>query len=135
QSPAARIINISSISGIEPGFYNPHYTVTKAATINLSKYLANQLTPDGVLVNVVCPGPVYSDSWDRNVQRIADMRDIPLHEARELVNKEEELKIPLGRIGTGNDVAALATFLASDQADWITGSCFHVNGGKLRSMC
>lgn len=135
QSPAARIINISSISGIEPGSYNPHYTVTKAAIINLSKYLANQLAQDGVLVNVVCPGPVYSDSWDRNVQRVASIRNISLDEARGQVEKEEESKIPLGRIGVGDDVAALVTFLASDQAAWITGSCFHVNGGKLRSMC
>ena len=135
QSHAARIINISSISGVQPGAYNPHYTITKAAVINLSKYLANQLASDRILVNVVCAGPVHSDSWDRNVQRIANIRSIPLDEARAQVEVEEANKIPLGWVGEGDDVAGLVTFLASDKAAWITGSCFHVNGGKLRSMC
>ena len=133
-SPAPRIINLSSISGIEPGFYNPHYTIMKAAIINLTKYLANQFAKDGILVNVVCPGPIFSNSWDRNVQRIADLQDISFDEAKKLVDNEEAAKIPLGWIGTGDDVASLVTFLASDQANWITGSCYSVDGGKLRSM-
>jgi len=133
-SPMPRIINISSVSGIEPGFYNPHYTIMKAAVINLSKYLANQYASDGILVNVVCPGPTFSNSWDRNIQRIADLREIHFDEAKNLVENEESAKIPLGRIGTGVDVASLVTYLASDQANWITGSCFIVDGGKLRSI-
>ncbi len=135
RSPAARIINISSISGVQPGSYNPHYTIVKAAVINLSKYLANQLAGDHILVNVVCPGPVRSHSWDSNVQRIGNARGIPFEEARVQVDTEETDKIPLGRIGEGDDVAGLVTLMASDKAAWITGSCFHLNGGKLRSMC
>jgi NAD(P)-dependent dehydrogenase (short-subunit alcohol dehydrogenase family) len=133
-SPSPRIINLSSISGMEPGFYNPHYTIMKAAIINLSKYLANHFAKEGILVNVVCPGPTFSSSWDRNVQRIADVRGISFDEAKIWVDNEEAAKIPLGRIGTGDDVASLVTFLASDQANWITGSCYSVDGGKLRSM-
>lgn len=135
KSLAARIINISSISGIQPGSYNPHYTIAKAAVINLSKYLANQLASDRILVNVVCAGPVHSHSWDMNVQRIADIRNITLDEARNQVEAEEASKVILGRVGKGDDVAGLVSFLASDKAAWITGACFHVNGGKLRSMC
>lgn len=134
QSRSARIINISSISGVQPGFYNPHYTAVKAAVINLSKYFANQFASDRILVNVVCAGPVHSNSWDRNIQHIADRRNISIEEARAKVEIERASKIPLGRVGEGEDIAGLTVFLASDKASWITGSCFHVNGGELHSM-
>lgn len=135
QSQAARVINISSISGVEPGSYNPHYTITKAAIINLSKFLSNLVAGKNVLVNVVCPGPVHSHSWDMNVERIAKIRNISFDEAKIQIDSEESAKIPIGWIGGGEDVASLVTFLASEKSRWITGSCFHVNGGKLRSMC
>lgn len=134
KSKHGRIINISSIAGVQPGMFNPHYTITKAATINLSKFLANYFVKDGVLVNTVCPGPVHSDSWEDNVRRLALERRIPMEEAWQQVEREESLKVPLGRIGEGEDIAGLVTFLASDKASWITGSCFHVNGGKLGSI-
>lgn len=135
QSRAARIINIASISAIQPGFYNPHYTSTKAAVLNLSKYLANQLTSEHILVNAICPGTVRTDLWERNIRHIANIRNIDVDEARAQVEVEEVSKTPLGRVGEGSDVADLVTFLASDNAAWIAGSCFHVNGGKLRSIC
>lgn len=132
-SKNGRIINISSIAGVQPGLFNPHYTVTKAATINLSKFLSNYFVKAGVLVNVVCPGPVHSDSWDGNIRRLALERGIEFEDARQQVEREESAKIPLGRVGEGADIAGLVAFLASDKAGWITGSCFHVNGGKLSS--
>lgn len=134
KSTSPRIINISSISGLQPGYYNPHYTTTKAAVINLSKYLSNQFVQDQILVNVVCAGPVHSHSWDKNVQRIADMQNIPLEISKSNIEVEESDKIPLGRVGEGDDISGLVTFLASSKASWITGSCFHVNGGKLRTI-
>jgi 3-oxoacyl-[acyl-carrier protein] reductase len=134
KSKWGRIINISSISGVQPGAFNPHYAVTKAATINLSKFLANYFVQDGVLVNVVCPGPIHSESWDENVRRLALERGIEIEEVRQDVEREESSKIPLGRVGEGEDIAGLTIFLASERANWITGSCFHVNGGKLRTI-
>ena len=134
QSKNGRIITISSISGVQPGTFNPHYTATKAATINLSKSLANHFVKDHVLVNTVCPGPVHSESWEDNVRRLALERRIPAEEAWQQVEREESLKIPLGRVGDGEDIAGLVAFLASDKASWITGSCFHVNGGKLATI-
>ena len=129
-----RVINISSIAGVQPGSFNPHYTVCKAATINLSKYLASYFVKDGVLVNVICPGPVHSDSWQENVDRLAGIRGISVEEAWQQVEREESAKVPLGRIGEGKDIASLVAFLASERASWITGSCFHVNGGKLQTI-
>jgi len=134
KSNCGRIINISSIAGIQPGSFNPHYTVCKAATINLSKYLAGYFVNDKVLVNVVCPGPVHSESWQENVTRLAGVRGISAEAAWQQIEAEESAKIPLGRIGEGEDVAGLVSFLASDRASWITGSSFHVNGGKLQAI-
>ena len=134
QSQSARIITISSLTGVQPGFYNPHYSIVKASTLNLNKHLANLFAKDKILINAVCPGPVHSDSWDKNVSRIADIRNIPLEEARNQVETEESKKVPLGIIGEGSDVAELVVFLASDRASWITGSCFIIDGGKHCSI-
>lgn len=132
-SELRRIINISSISGSQPGGYNPHYAVTKAATINLGKHLANILADDKILVNTVCPGPVYSDSWEQNIARIAVERGISQAEAQSLVDDQESAKIPLGVIGKGDHIASVVAFLASPLSAWTTGACFHVNGGKMTS--
>lgn len=134
QSENPRIINITSLTGLQPGYYNPHYSVVKASAINLNKHLANILAKDRILVNAVCPGPVHSDSWDRNVIRTAEIQQISLNRAREQIDFEESKKIPLGRIGEGMDVAGLVEFLASDKASWITGSCFIIDGGKHCSI-
>lgn len=133
-SPYGRIINISSISAVQPGTFNPHYTITKAATLNLSKFLANYFVKDGVLVNTICPGPVHSASWDSNVNRLSLERNLSYETVWEQVEKEESIKVPIGRIGEGEDISGLVAFLASDKASWITGSCFHINGGKLASV-
>jgi NAD(P)-dependent dehydrogenase (short-subunit alcohol dehydrogenase family) len=134
KSKAGRIINVSSISGVEPGYFNPHYTAMKAAVINLSKQLANQLAREKILVNVVCPGSVETEAWDRNIAHVARAKNLSLERAKKEFFKVETAKIPLGKVGKADDVAGLVAFLASDLASWITGSCFHVDGGKLRSM-
>lgn len=133
-SPVPRIINVSSISGIEPGLANPHYAITKAAVLNLSKHLANTLAREGILVNTLCPGPVHSEAWERNIARVAKQRCISPEDACDIVEREEAAKIPLGRVGDGDDVSSLAVFLASDHAAWITGACFKVDGGKSRCI-
>jgi len=134
RSTSGRIIIISSISAVQPGVFNPHYTISKASTVNLGKFLANYFVNDNVLVNTVCPGPVHSDSWDVNVRRLALDRRQSFEDAWEQVESEESQKIPLGRVGNGDDIAPLVSFLASEKASWITGSCFHINGGKLKSV-
>lgn len=134
QSRNARIITISSIAGVEPGLFNPHYTTTKAATINFTKVLANSLAKEGILCNVVCPGTVRTDAWNKNIDETARREGITREMAAALVEKQEAAKIPLGRIGESDEIAGLVVFLASDDASWITGACFNVNGGKTRSI-
>lgn len=133
KSTLKRVINISSTSGHQPGFYNPHYAVTKAAVVNLGKHLANILAKEKILVNTVCPGPVHSESWESNILKIAAERKISVDEARSAVEKEEAAKIPLGAVGEAEQIAAVVALLASPASAWTTGSCFHVNGGKMAS--
>ena len=93
--------------------------------------LANILAKEKILVNAVCPGPVHSDSWDENIIRVASERKISEAEAKILVENEEAAKIPLGVIGEGDQVASIVALLASPLSNWTTGSCFHINGGKM----
>jgi 3-oxoacyl-[acyl-carrier protein] reductase len=134
KSKAARIITIASTAGIQPGKSNPHYAASKAAAINLSKHLANLYAPDRILVHCICPGPVWTESWDRTARRKAKELGLSYEEAAKLERAADEPEIPLGRLGDPQDVASLAVFLASSEAGWITGSCFRVDGGKVRSM-
>ena len=131
KSSLRRIINVSSTSALQPGAYNPHYTVTKAAIVNLGKYLANVLAKENILVNTVCPGPVHSESWQENVRRVGRDRGITETEAEAIIEKEESAKIPLGAVGEGEHIASVVALLASPVSAWTTGSCFHVNGGKM----
>jgi len=126
-----RIINISSISAIQPGLYSPHYIVTKAAVVNLTKHLSKILAKEKILVNVVCPGPVHSEAWNQNIESYAIRNNLSLYEATELIEHEEVAKIPIGKVGECHHIASLVTFLASPLSEWTTGSCFHINGGKL----
>lgn len=134
RSGDGRIVTVSSISGVQPGHFNPHYSTTKAATINLSKHLANIYAGKGICSNVICAGPVHSDSWGQNVAQLAKRKSITFDDAFLELEKQEVKKIPLGRVGEPEDIAAMVVFLASEKAAWITGSCFHVSGGKFSSM-
>jgi 3-oxoacyl-[acyl-carrier protein] reductase len=129
-----RIINISSTSGRQPGANAPHYAAAKAAMINLNKYLSNALAKDQILVNCICPGPVWSASWEGTAQETSQRLGISYEEAVRHVKAGDESKIPLQRLGEPEEVAALTTFLASERAGFLTGACIQVDGGKIKSM-
>jgi 3-oxoacyl-[acyl-carrier protein] reductase len=101
------------------------YTSTKAAVIGLAKSLAVELAPQGIRVNSLAPGSIRfpGGSWDRRA------RENPEGMARFV-----EREIPMGRFGTAEEVADVATFLVSDRASWITGACISVDGGQGRSI-
>lgn len=131
RSTLRRIINVSSISALQPGSYNPHYAATKAAVVNLSKHLANVLAKENILVNAVCPGPVHSESWQENIRQNALNRGLPEAEVAAQFERDESAKIPLGQVGEGDHIASVVALLASPVSAWTTGSCIHVNGGKM----
>lgn len=134
RSKQARIINISSLTGIQPGMFNPHYSVNKAALINLSKHLANILASDNILVNCVVPGTFASDAWSKNIERVAIEEDIAYEVAEQ---KEIDLatqSIPLKRIGNSNDIVPMILVLASTLSSWTTGSYIVIDGGKMKCI-
>ena len=110
------IINITSTASKTP---HPNaaicYGASKAAVTYLTKHLAMELGPSGIRVNAVQCGPIRSDMTDQWTD-----------EYRAAVMK----KIPLGRLGTPEDVGAGVVFLASDEASWITGCSLNCSGGK-----
>ncbi len=129
-----RIINISAVPARQPGVFNPHYSASKAALLNLNKYLATLLAQDAILVNAICPGTIIAENWYERARHRAERMQIPLETAMTMMKNEDERKSPLGRLGTPEDVAAVASFLASPHAGFITGACIDVDGGVTRSI-
>jgi NAD(P)-dependent dehydrogenase (short-subunit alcohol dehydrogenase family) len=126
-----RIINVSSRVGLEPDPYFAAYGATKAGLINFSKSLANAFSGDGVLTNCVVPGLVHSEAVDQAAEKSAAATGRSVEEV--LAETLRRRPIPVGRLGEPGDVAGLVVFLASERAAWITGACFVVDGGIVRS--
>jgi len=117
------ITNISSAAG--PGFYRyAAYKATKAAVIALTEQLALQNAPHGIRVNTILPGLI-------STPMAVETRSRTFNQPREQVVAERVAKIPLGREGSAWDVANAALFLASDEANFITGVSLLVDGGRM----
>ena len=113
---SGRIINISSMWGQVGASCEVAYSAAKAGVIGLTKALAKELAPSGVTVNCIAPG-LIDTSMNSNIS-VEDL------------NAFVE-DIPLGRMGTAEDIAETALFLASEGADYITGQVLGVNGGYV----
>lgn len=114
------IINISSIAGLK-GFQGViAYSASKGGVVNMTKSMALELAPYKIRVNCICPGVVDTDMYRdyiKSLENPAEMEEglLQLH--------------PLGRIGRPEDIAYGVLFLASDEAEWITGSILPIDGG------
>jgi 3-oxoacyl-[acyl-carrier protein] reductase len=126
-----RLVHISSRVGREPDPYFAPYAAAKAALINFSKSVANGFSKDGILSNCIVPGLIHSEAIDQAAARSAAETGLSVEEvmARTLAKRP----IPAGRLGEPTDVAGLAALLCSERASWITGACFTVDGGIVRS--
>ncbi|MEZ4684386.1 MAG: SDR family NAD(P)-dependent oxidoreductase [Caldilineaceae bacterium] len=120
-----RIINIASIFGREYGGVIS-YMAAKAGMIAMGKHLALELAPHGVTVNSVAPGSILFPGgvWDRFQQ----------NQSPETVQKFIEQNLPSGHFGAPEPVGDLVTFLASQNAWLITGTCINIDGGQSRSL-
>lgn len=111
-----RIINISSMWGTVGASMETHYSASKAAVIGLTKALARELGPSGITVNCIAPGVIDTDMNSCH--------------SEETINELIE-NTPMMRLGTPDDVAHLAVFLASDKAGFITAQVIGVDGGII----
>src|SRR5262245_4049893 len=118
----ARIINMASWLGKTGTPYYGAYAASKFAVIGLTQTLALELAPDGINVNAICPGIIIETGMRERAE--ADFKRLGLPSAQERV-----ATIPLGRLGKPDDVARIAAFLASDEADYMTGQAINVTGG------
>ncbi len=125
-----RIVNVCSSSGKRPSKTNMAYSVTKAAQLSLSRAFADLYAGDGVLVNAVAPGPVASELWTGEgglAEQTAAQQGISRDEALEAA----AARVPLGRLGTEWEIAAVITFLCSEAASDVAGAAWSVDGGTV----
>jgi 2-keto-3-deoxy-L-fuconate dehydrogenase len=120
------IINIASAVSSIRGVPNRYvYGATKAAVIGLTKAVAADFIKQGIRVNAICPGTIQSPSLDERVAAVAGRSGKPLKAVRD----DFIARQPIGRLGTTQEVAALAVFLASDESSYITGQPHLIDGG------
>ena len=119
------IINMSSGASSIKGAPNRYvYGATKAAVIGLTKSVAADFIKQGIRCNAICPGTVRSPSWEERVEELG----------KELGGKDKAMEMfvsrqPMGRVGEASEIAALATYLASDESAFTTGTAIPIDGG------
>ncbi len=125
-----RIINMTSISVKQPIDGLILSNTIRSGVIGLAKTLSNELAPFNVTVNSVCPGYTLTDRVRNLAKTVAEKEKV----APEAVIKRWEATIPMGRLGTPEEFAALVTFLASEQAGYITGAAIQIDGGWYKGI-
>jgi 2-dehydro-3-deoxy-L-rhamnonate dehydrogenase (NAD+) len=110
-----RIVNIASIAGKEGNPNLAAYSASKAAVIGFTKSLGKELATTGVLVNAIAPAVIATPMNDETAPHVLEY----------MISK-----IPMGRTGTSEEVAALVAWLASDECSFSTGACYDISGGR-----
>ncbi|MGD2098126.1 MAG: SDR family NAD(P)-dependent oxidoreductase [Desulfobacterales bacterium] len=124
------IVNVASRAAKVPPLFNGAYAVAKAGVVMLTRVMAKELAGAGIRVNAICPGVIQTDFTDWRFELEADILDSTV-EARQA----EMLKtIPMGRLGTPEEVADLVVFLASAQSAYMTGQAVNITGGQLMEI-
>ena len=119
------IVNVSSTAGKRPSVGMPHYSVTKAAVLSLSRLVADTYAADGIRCNAVTPGPTATDAWLGD-GGLADQQG-----ERDEVLAKVGAGRPLGRLAEPAEIAAVIAFLASERASYVTGAAWSADGGTV----
>jgi NAD(P)-dependent dehydrogenase (short-subunit alcohol dehydrogenase family) len=119
------IVNVSSTAGKRPSTGMPHYSVTKAAVLSLSRLVADLYGKDGVRCNAVTPGPTGTDVWLGD-GGLADQQG-----DRDEVLAKVGAGRPLGRLATPDEIASVIVFLCSERASYVTGAAWSADGGTV----
>jgi 3-oxoacyl-[acyl-carrier protein] reductase len=120
------IVNVSSTAGKRPSGGMPHYSVTKAAVLSLSRLVADLYAGDGIRCNAVTPGPTATEAW-LGEGGLADQQG----GEREQVLAKVGAGRPLGRLAQPEEIAAVIAFLASERASYVTGAAWSADGGTV----
>ena len=125
-----RILNITSIAVKQPVENLLLSNSLRAGLTGFARTLANEVAAEGITVNNILPGYTRTERLDELAQMMAEKQGISADEFRGKWEKE----IPMGRLGEPREFAALATFLVSERASYITGTSIQVDGGWIRSL-
>ncbi|KGF68139.1 3-oxoacyl-ACP reductase [Hoeflea sp. BAL378] len=132
-----RIINISSLAALMPPAGNPDYSAAKAAMLAMSASMAKAVAAEGVTVNAVSPGTIRSEKLERKFREVAQQRGVASEAPWEEVEAEVLplfAEVPIGRVGTLEEIADAVVFLASPRSSYITGSNLRLDGGMLPTI-
>jgi 3-oxoacyl-[acyl-carrier protein] reductase len=119
--PGANVINIASVTAIRPRPGMTWYNATKAAVISITHSMAAELAPDGIRVNAIAPGVGRTPMFDAMFGQ----------DKADAAHDQLVRTMPLGRLSRPADIAAAAVYLASDEAEYVTGVVLPVDGGRL----
>jgi NAD(P)-dependent dehydrogenase (short-subunit alcohol dehydrogenase family) len=124
------VINIASRAAKVPPLFNGAYAVAKAGVVMLTKVMARELAGSNIRVNAVCPGVITTDftRWR------FDLEARILNSTQQEREAEMVRTIPMGRLGSSEEVANLVAFLASNQSSYMTGQAINVTGGQLMEL-
>ena len=120
------VVNIASGAGSVRGIPNRYvYGATKAAVIGLTKAVAADYIKKGIRANAICPGTIQSPSLDQRIEDLAKLNQTSIEAARQAFIDRQ----PMGRLGTAEEIAMLAVYLASDESSYTTGQIHLADGG------
>jgi 3-oxoacyl-[acyl-carrier protein] reductase len=127
-----RIVNVASTAGKRPSAAMAEYSVAKAAELSLSRLFADRYAKSGVLVNAICPGPVASEMWMEPGGLLDQSKELSSAETREEALEAAGSRRPIGRLAEVSEIASAIVFLCSEQASFVSGAAWSVDGGTVQ---